>query len=250
MIVYPNAKINLGLNVLKKRSDGYHEISSVFYPIKQVFDILEIIPSDIFSFTSSGFIIPGKSNICIKAYELLKLDFEIPPVKIHLHKKIPIGGGLGGGSSDGAFTLIVLNQLFKLSLSSDQLAIYALKLGADCPFFIENRPKYITGVGEIMTSLDLDLSSFDLRFSIPKLHISTTESYTQIKPKLPSKKILDCIKLPLESWKGTIKNDFENVAFSKYPMLQILKKQFYTDGAIYASMSGTGSVLYGIFLRD
>ena len=249
MIVYPNAKINLGLNILKKRSDGYHEISSVFYPVKELFDILEIIPSDIFSFTNSGFIIPGKSNICVKAYDLLKLDFDIPPVKIHLHKKIPIGAGLGGGSSDGAFTLRVLNQLFNLGLSSDQLAIYALKMGADCPFFIQNTPKYVTGVGETMMPIDLDLSSFDLRFFIPKLHISTVESYTQIKPKLPSKKLLDCIGLPLESWKDTIKNDFESVIFSKYPKLQTMKKSFYNEGAVYASMTGTGSVLYGIFLR-
>ena len=249
MIVYPNAKINLGLNILKKRSDGYHEISSVFYPVKELFDILEIIPSDIFSFTSSGFIIPGESNICVKAYDLLKLDFDIPPVKIHLHKKIPIGAGLGGGSSDGAFTLRVLNQLFNLGLSSDQLVIYALKMGADCPFFIQNTPKYVTGVGETMMPIDLDLSSFDLRFVIPQLHISTVESYTQIEPKLPPKKLLDCIGLPIECWKDTIKNDFESVIFSKYPKLQTMKKSFYNEGAVYASMTGTGSVLYGIFLR-
>lgn len=249
MIVYPNAKINLGLNVLKRRSDGYHEISSVFYPVKECFDVLEIIPAKDFSFTSSGFAIAGGSNICVNAYDLLKLDFDIPPVKIHLHKQIPIGAGLGGGSSDGAFTLNVLNQLFNLGLSTQMLMEYALKLGADCPFFIENMPKYVTGIGEKMTPIDLDLSAFDLRFNFPNLSISTAESYAKIKPKLPSKKILECISLPIEFWKGRLENDFESVIFPKYPKLNVIKKKFYTDGAIYASMTGTGSVLYGIFLR-
>ena len=249
MIVYPNAKINLGLNILKKRSDGYHEISSIFYPVKQCFDVLEIIPSKFFSFTSSGCVIPGDGNICIKAYDLLKLDFDIPPVKIHLHKQIPIGAGLGGGSSDGAFTLNVLNQLFNIGLSAEQLMRYALKMGADCPFFIENIPKYVTGIGDKMMPIDIDLSSFDLRFNFPDLHVSTAESYVKIKPKLPEKTLLECISFPIEFWKDMIENDFESVIFSKYPKLQFIKNKFYADGAIYASMTGTGSVVYGIFLR-
>ena len=154
MIVYPNAKINIGLNVLNTRADGYHEISSVFYPVKELYDILEIVPSDYFSFSSSGIAIPGDSNICTKAFDLLKADYGVRNVKIHLHKMIPIGAGLGGGSADGAFVLKALNELFELNLIKNQLEKYALKLGADCPFFIENTPKYVTGIGEKMTAID------------------------------------------------------------------------------------------------
>jgi 4-diphosphocytidyl-2-C-methyl-D-erythritol kinase len=247
MIVYPNAKINLGLNVLKKRADGYHEISSVFYPIEEFFDILEIIPADILLFSSSGVAIPGEGNICMKAYDLLKADFGIHPVTIHLHKQIPIGAGLGGGSADGAFTLIALNQLFALKLSKKQLEKYALQLGADCPFFIENIPKYVTGIGEKMSPVDLDLSSFELKFILPELHILTAEAYAGITPQLPMINLLDLITQPIESWKRKVKNDFEISTFTKHPKLKAMKEQLYADGAIYASMSGSGSVLYGIF---
>ena len=247
MIVYPNAKINLGLNVLQKRADGYHEISSVFYPVKDIIDILEIIPADILVFSSSGVTIPGEGNICMKAYDLLKADFGIHPVKIHLHKQIPIGAGLGGGSADGAFTLIALNQIFDLKLSKDQLNKYALQLGADCPFFIENTPKYVSGIGEKMSPVDLDLSAFELKFIFPNLHISTAEAYAGITPQLPPVNLLNLISQPLEIWKEKIKNDFEIFAFTKHQELKIMKAQLYTDGAIYASMSGSGSVLYGVF---
>ena len=247
MIVYPNAKINLGLNVLEKRVDGYHEISSVFYPVKELFDILEIIPSDVLLFSSSGVTIPGEGNICMKAYDLLKADFGIHSVKIHLHKQIPIGAGLGGGSADGAFTLIALNQIFDLKLSFEQLEKYALQLGADCPFFIENTPKYVTGIGERMFAVNLDLSSFELKFILPELHISTTKAYAGITPQLPTINLLDLITQSIEHWKGKVKNDFEIFAFTKHPKLKVMKEQLYADGAIYASMSGSGSVLYGVF---
>ena len=247
MIVYPNAKINIGLNVLEKRADGYHELSSVFYPVKDLCDILEILPSTEFSFSSSGIEIPGEGNICTKAFEMLKQDFEISNVNIHLHKQIPIGAGLGGGSADGAFMLKAMNTLFDLKLSAAQLEEYALQLGADCPFFINNTPKYVQGIGEEMTAIDLDLSAYEIQFIFPELHISTAEAYADITPKTPETNLLDLINQPIENWKITVKNDFEVSAFLKYPHLEKMKEKLYADGAIYASMSGSGSVLYGVF---
>ena len=247
MIVYPNAKINLGLNVLKKRVDGYHEISSIFYPVKELYDILEILPSDDFSFTSSGIEIHGDRNICTKAFELLQQDFKIGNVKIHLHKLIPIGAGLGGGSADGAFVLKAFNTLFDLKLSNTELEKYALKLGADCPFFIYNTPKYVTGIGEKMTAIDLDLSEFELQFIFPDLHISTAKAYGGVTPDIPERNLLDAIKYPIDNWKEELQNDFEVSAFAKYPQLAKMKAKLYADGAIYASMTGSGSVIYGMF---
>jgi 4-diphosphocytidyl-2-C-methyl-D-erythritol kinase len=247
MIVYPNAKINIGLNVLEKRADGYHELSSVFYPVKDLCDILEILPSTEFYFSSSGIEIPGEGNICTKVFEMLKQDFEISNVNIHLHKQIPIGAGLGGGSADGAFTLKAMNTLFDLKLSTAQLEEYALQLGADCPFFIENTPKYVKGIGEKMSSVDLDFSPYELKFIFPEFHISTAEAYVGITPEIPETNLLDLINQPIENWKTTVKNDFEVSAFLKYPHLEKMKEKLYADGAIYASMSGSGSVLYGVF---
>jgi len=249
MIVYPNAKINIGLNVLEKRADGYHELSSVFYPVKDFCDILEITPSIEFSFSSSGIKIPGEGNICTKAFEMLKQDFGISNIKIHLHKQIPIGAGLGGGSADGTFMLKAMNTLFDLKLSANQLEKYALQLGADCPFFIENIPKYVEGIGENMSSVDLDLLAYELKFIFPELHISTAEAYGGITPEIPETNLLDLVNQPIENWKGKVKNDFEISAFKKHPQLGKMKSQLYTDGAIYASMSGSGSVLYGVFDR-
>jgi 4-diphosphocytidyl-2-C-methyl-D-erythritol kinase len=249
MIVYPNAKINLGLNVLKKRADGYHEISSVFYPVKELYDILEIVPSDDFSFSSSGIEIPGKSNICAEAFQILKNDFEIGNVKIHLHKLIPIGAGLGGGSADGAFVLKALSILFDLQLSNTELEKYALQLGADCPFFIENTSKYVAGIGEKMFAIDLDLSEFELKFIFPDLHISTAEAYGGVTPDIPEHNLLDAIKHPIDNWKEEVQNDFEVSAFAKYPQLAKMKAKLYADGAIYASMTGSGSVIYGVLRK-
>ena len=249
MIVYPNAKINLGLNVLKKRADGYHEISSVFYPVKELYDILEIVPSDDFSFSSSGIEIPGKSNICAEAFQILKNDFEIGNVKIHLHKLIPIGAGLGGGSADGAFVLKALSTLFDLQLSNTELEKYALQLGADCPFFIEDTPKYVAGIGEQMTAIDLDLSDYDIKFIFPELHISTAEAYGGVIPKKGETNLLDLISKPIANWKEEVRNDFEVSAFKKHPELSKMKANLYADGAIYASMTGSGSVIYGVLRK-
>ena len=247
MIIYPTAKINIGLNVLEKRADGYHELSSVFYPVNYFCDILEIVPSAKFSFSSSGKEIPGEGNICVKAFEILKQEFSISNVNIHLHKQIPIGAGLGGGSADGAFTLRALNQIFDLKLSKEQLEKYALQLGADCPFFIDNTPKYVSGIGERMSPVNLDLSSFELKFIFSELHIATAEAYNGVMPKIPETNLLELINQPIENWKGKVKNDFEFSTFSNYPQLEKIKSQLYADGAIYASMSGSGSVLYGVF---
>ena len=247
MIVYPNAKINIGLNVLEKRSDGYHELSSVFYPVKELYDILEIIPSTDFSFSSSGISIPGENNICTNAFDLLKADFGIGNVKIHLHKQIPVGAGLGGGSADGAFTLTALNELFDLKLSNSQFEKYALQLGADCPFFIDNTSKLVEGIGEKMINIDLDLSQFEIKLINPEIHISTKEAYTGVAPQNPELSVEEIIKIPIKEWKGKLKNDFEISAFEKYPQLAKMKEKLYADGAIYASMTGSGSVIFGFF---
>ena len=247
MIVYPNAKINLGLNIFRKREDGFHDISSVFYPVKECVDILEIVKSDNFEFIKSGIEISSGENICEKAWKLLHTDFDIGNVRIHLHKQIAIGAGLGGGSSDASFTLKTLNKLFELKLTNNELEKYALQLGADCPFFIDNIPKLVNGIGEKMIIIDLDLSEYEIRFIDPKLHVSTKQAYANIIPRIPKNSISDIIELPINEWKNKLRNDFETSIFFKYPSLKKMKEELYTDGAIYASMSGSGSVFYGVF---
>jgi len=247
MIVYPNAKINLGLNVLRKREDGYHDISSVFYPVKEYVDILEIIKSERFQFTKSGIEIPDGENICEKAWKLLDTDFGIGNVKIHLHKQIPIGAGLGGGSADASFTLKYLNELFDLNLNNKDLEKYALRLGADCPFFIDNTPKLVEGIGEKMTSIDLDLSNYEIRLVNSDIHISTKEAYSGIVPKTPVLSVEKIIELPIIEWKGKLKNDFEESIFEKHLQLEGIKDELYKQGSIYSSMSGSGSIVFGVF---
>ena len=247
MIVYPNAKINLGLNVLRKREDGYHDISSIFYPVKECVDILEIIKSEEFEFTNSGIEIPDGENLCEKAWKLLYTDFGIGNVKIHLHKQIPIGAGLGGGSADASFTLKVLDDLFDLNLNNKELEKYALRLGADCPFFIDNTPKLVEGIGEKMTSIDLDLSNYEIRLVNPDIHISTREAYSGIVPKTPVLSVEKIIELPIIEWKGKLKNDFEESIFEKHLQLEGIKDELYKQGSIYSSMSGSGSIVFGVF---
>ena len=249
MVLFSCAKINIGLNILSKREDGYHNISSVFYPVSSCTDILEITEQEHFSFESSGIEIPKGENLCEKAFYLLRKDFSFPNVHIHLHKQIPIGTGLGGGSADAAFTLKGINELFELEISSKKLEEYVLQLGTDCPFFIDNTPKYVEGIGEKMTNIDLNLSRFEIRLIHPKIHISTAEAYGGIIPQIPKTNLLDLINQPMENWKGKIKNDFEKSIFEKHPKLQSIKQQLYKDGAIYASMSGSGSTLYGFFVK-
>ena len=247
MIVYPNAKINLGLNILKKRKDNYHDISSVFYPLHDCVDILEIVKSEKFEFTKSGIIIPDGENICEKAWKLLHNDFGVGNVNIHLHKQIAIGAGLGGGSADASFTLMALNKLFDLKITNKELEKYALQLGADCPFFIENIPKLVEGIGENMSPINLDLSEFIIRLINPEIHISTKEAYSGVVSQIPELSVEEIIQLPIKEWKNKLKNDFEVSVFEKHLKLKELKENLYKEGALYASMSGSGSVLYGVF---
>lgn len=250
MVVFPNAKINLGLNILSKREDGYHTIESCFYPI-QLSDILEILPAKELSFTSTGIKIPGDkdNNLCQKTYQLIKSDFDIPPVQIHLHKIIPIGAGLGGGSSDATFTLKVLNELFELNINDEQLEKYASILGSDCPFFVKNKPVLAKGTGTEFEPVTLDLADCHIDLEYPDVHISTNEAYAGVLPHLPEKSIKEIINLPISDWKEQLKNDFEDSIFPKHPEIQRLKESFYKRGALYSSMTGSGSAVYGIFKK-
>lgn len=253
MISFPPCKINLGLHVVAKRPDGYHTIETCFYPVPWT-DVLEIIPSeDQTIFTSSGISIPGsaRDNLCLKAYHLLREKFELPPVKIHLHKVVPIGAGLGGGSSDAAHALRLLNTIFNLQLSNVQLKAYALQLGSDCPFFIYDQPMLGSGRGEELSLVKKKLSGKFIVIVKPDLHISTAEAYNNVKPAATAKPIKDIIeKSPMQNWHEELRNDFEDSIFQKYPKLNELKKEFYHHGAIYASMSGSGSAVFGIFEKE
>jgi 4-diphosphocytidyl-2-C-methyl-D-erythritol kinase len=248
MISFPPCKINLGLNIISKREDGFHDLETCFYPVPWT-DILEIIPAKELVFTSSGNAIPGNAedNLCLRAYQLVKADFDIAPVRIHLHKIIPIGAGLGGGSSDAAYTLRLLNNIFNLSLSVDQLKIYASKLGSDCSFFIQDKPMLGTGKGEILTEIDVSLNSFYLVTVKPPIHVSTQEAYSGIVPKQPVIKINEIVKQPVSNWKESLKNDFEESIFKKHPAIADVKTKLYSSGAIYSSMSGSGSSVFAIF---
>ena len=249
MVVFPNGKINLGLHVTRKRADGYHDLETVFYPIL-VKDVLEIIQGDVVKFTLSGLPVAGtvNDNLCLKAYYLLKIDFpELPPVNIHLHKVIPMGAGLGGGSADGGFTLALLSQKFKLNLSKEQLFNYALQLGSDCPFFILNKPCYAEGRGEILELLDVDLSAYKFVLVHPGIHVSTALAFSKLKPAESSSSIQQIITQPIETWKEQLINDFEEPVFDMFPEIKEIKVGLYRAGALYASMSGSGSCVYGIF---
>lgn len=248
MISFPNAKINLGLNIVSRREDGYHNIESCFYPIPWN-DCLEVIEAASFAFYSYGLIIPGdaSTNLCVKAYNLLKEDFDIPPVEIHLLKNIPMGAGLGGGSADGAFTLRMLNDTFELGLSDLKLEAYSLKLGSDCPFFIKNQPAIAKGRGEQLRTIDLDLSGYQLAIHNPGIHISTKEAYAGVTPKTPTIPISDIISLSKNEWRDALYNDFEHSVFPNHPEIEQLKNEMYEAGALYASMTGSGSTVFGVF---
>lgn len=233
MVAFPPCKINLGLNVVRKRSDGFHDIETCFYPIRWT-DILEVIPSNKFEFTTSGNAIPGDDNLCVRAYKLL----NTPPAKIHLHKIIPTGAGLGGGSSDAAWTLRLLNDVFGLNLSKEELKNYASQLGSDCAFFIEDVPMIGTGRGEILTKANIDLSGKYIVIIKPDIHVSTAEAYASIVPKESEFNLNDL---------NSLKNDFEVSVFKKYPQIEKIKAALYEAGASYASMSGSGSAVFGIF---
>ncbi len=254
MILFPNAKINIGLNIVARRQDGYHEIETVMAPIGWR-DILEIVPAeegDQTTISVSGRCIdcPVEENLVMKAYRLMLQAREIPPVRIFLHKAIPDGAGLGGGSSDAAFMLKGLNSLFSLGLGQSELSLMAAKLGADCPFFIYNRPMLATGIGEKLQSVDLDLSGYSLLAVKPQLKVPTAEAYAMAKPRKSTVRLTDLISLAVESWQGRICNDFEKSVFPGYPEIARIKEELLEAGALYASMSGSGSAVYGIFSCD
>lgn len=265
MIFFPNAKINLGLNILTKRSDGYHDLETIFYPV-QINDAIEVIETNKvqlsmlnaqFSLTGLSMDNDAENNLCIKAYRLLKKDFsQLPPVQMHLHKSIPIGAGLGGGSADGAFTLQLLNKKSDLSLSKKQLSGYALQLGSDCPFFILNKPCFATGRGELLEQIEIDLGDYKILIVHPGIHISTAWAFSHLpesrQRREPGsyKRIKEIIRQPKSTWKEELKNDFEIPVFSQYPEIKKIKDDLYNAGAIYSSMSGSGSAVYGIFEKN
>lgn len=280
MITNPNVKINLGLNVLRKREDGFHDLETLFVPYFGISDTLEIIVGDDFSRTSAalfgkyapemiaqGMSEDGKLMITIaraegvdwdplkdltaKAYHILAEDFQLPPVKIFLEKTSPVGAGLGGGSADAAFALKMLNELCDLQLSEDQLAAYASRLGSDCAFFIYNRPMIGEGRGEILTDHPIDIDAYDLQVLTPEgVAVSTKDAYGGIKPHLPEVPLKEALSRPVEQWDGLLVNDFEETVFAKYPELAAIKRSLYDSGAVYASMSGSGSALFALYSRE
>jgi 4-diphosphocytidyl-2-C-methyl-D-erythritol kinase len=250
MISFPHCKINLGLNVVSKRPDGFHNIETCFYPVPRT-DILEIIPASEFLFTQSGLPVPGlqEDNLCVKAYQLLRRDFRTGNIKMHLHKVIPMGAGLGGGSSDAAYVLRLLNSTFDLKLSIEQLKNYASQLGSDCSFFIENAPMIGTGRGEIISPVSIRLNGRYLVLVTPDVHVSTVEAYSGILPQRSEFSIKEILALPMAEWRENLGNDFEKSIFKKYPFIGQYKEKMYSAGAGYAGMSGSGSSVFGIFER-
>jgi 4-diphosphocytidyl-2-C-methyl-D-erythritol kinase len=251
MICFPNAKINLGLNILEKRTDGFHNIETVFYPIP-LSDILEILPnpsSDKTEMRISGMDVPGEvtDNLCLKAYNLLKAKYNLPPVRIILHKIIPMGAGLGGGSSDAAFTLTTLNLMFELGLKDEQLMDYASQLGSDCAFFVRNVPSVGEGRGNELQSIDISLKGYFMALVKPDIHIDTAEAYTGVKPFWPQKTAGNLVYIPFKNWKYNLINDFEKSIFPKHPEISNIKDKLYEMGADYAAMTGSGAAVYGLF---
>lgn len=257
MICFPNAKINIGLYVTQKRSDGFHNLETVFLPVP-VYDVLEIVPAPDgqTSLKLSGLEISGdiSGNLTWKAWELIALQFPnaVSPVHIYLNKTIPMGAGMGGGSADGTFMLLLLNTYFKLGLSEVQLSELALELGSDCPFFVRNRPQLAFGRGELLedVTLAVDWSAYQLCIVYPDVHISTAKAFSGITPQKPAFDLRHIGSLPLEAWKEHISNDFEQSIFFHYPELADIKTYLYHKGALYVSMTGTGSAFYAVFPRS
>ncbi len=252
MVVFPNGKINLGLYITGKRPDGYHNLETVFFPVP-IKDALEILPfkdgtEDVFTLT--GLPVEGDAigNLCLKAVQLMRMYHpSLPFLRMHLHKVIPMGAGLGGGSADGAFTLSLLNKLFRIGLTADQLKVYALQLGSDCPFFIDNAPSYAEGRGELLTPVQIDLSAYTLVLVNPRIHVSTALAFAGITPTPAPVRLKEIITQPVDAWKEQLHNDFERNVFEKFPEIAAVKTQLYQAGATYAAMSGTGSTVFGLF---
>ncbi|HUP12007.1 MAG TPA: 4-(cytidine 5'-diphospho)-2-C-methyl-D-erythritol kinase [Niastella sp.] len=271
MVVFPNCKINVGLHVTRKREDGYHDLETIFYPLP-LHDALEIVRREIPasqdrlangkrempdnaapSLHMSGLPVQGnpEDNLCIKAYNLLKKDHpQLGDVDIYLHKAIPMGAGLGGGSADGAFALQLLNDKFQLKLSRDKLLDYSLQLGSDCPFFIINKPCFANGRGELLQSIELDLSAYSFLVVHPGVHINTGWAFAQLTPTPSPKPLQDIIQQPVDTWRTILKNDFETPVCKHHPDMQAIKDRLYNSGALYASMTGSGSCFFGIFAKE
>ena len=261
MIVFPCAKINLGLNIVSKREDGYHNLETVFYPIP-LYDALEIkymdekFPSD----TACDLKVTGnvvdcdeQKNLVVKAYHILAADYQLPRIHTHLYKHIPSQAGLGGGSSDAAFMIRLLDERFRLNIGNPEMERYAARLGADCAFFIEAEPAYAEGIGDVLMPADGpdgNLQGYYLCVVKPDVAVSTKEAYSAITPKKPAKSCRDIVRQPIETWKEELVNDFEEPIFKMHPELEAIKQKLYDQGAVYASMSGSGSALYGIFKKE
>ena len=261
MIVFPCAKINLGLNIVSKREDGYHNLETVFYPIP-LYDALEIkymdekFPSD----TACDLKVTGnvvdcdeQKNLVVKAYHILAADYQLPRIHTHLYKHIPSQAGLGGGSSDAAFMIRLLDERFRLNIGNPEMERYAARLGADCAFFIEAEPAYAEGIGDVLMPADGpdgNLHGYYLCVVKPDVAVSTKEAYSAITPKKPAKSCRDIVRQPIETWKEELVNDFEEPIFKMHPELEAIKQKLYDQGAVYASMSGSGSALYGIFKEE
>lgn len=252
MLVFPNAKLNLGLYVTQRRPDGFHTLESVFLPLPWA-DALELLPAPAGAATSlmlSGRPIPGASatNLCVRAYELLQADYpKLPPAQLYLHKIVPIGAGLGGGSADAAFALKAANDLFELNISVETLEAYARRLGSDCAFFIQNKPVLAVEKGDVFEAIDLNLKGTGCVVVYPNLHISTAEAYAHIVPQPPKHPLRAALAQPMETWRYTVGNDFETALIPAHPVLAEVKQQLYAAGATYASLSGSGSAVYGLW---
>ena len=254
MIVFPNAKINLGLNVVARREDGYHNIDSLFYPIplNDVMELLHDVDKDDCTFTTSGIAMDcvESDNLVVKAYYLLKERYNIGGVKIHLHKCIPFGAGLGGGSSDAAFALKALNEMFELALTANDLKLLAVQLGADCPFFIDNKPAFVSGIGDVMREANVDLSQYFLAVVKPDLHVPTAAAYKGVVPTIPELTVAEITRKDIMYWSAFLTNDFEKSVFDEYPEIEELKRRLNAKGALYVAMSGSGAAVYSIHKKE
>ena len=251
MIRFSNCKINIGLYIVQKRMDGFHNLATIFVPLP-TYDVIEILPSTKVALHIYNQKIPGnkKDNIVLKAYHLLAEKYNLPPVQIHLLKNIPVGAGLGAGSANGVNTLQLLNDYFSLQISKNELRSLAASLGSDCPFFIENQPCYATQKGDELVPIDIDFSNYTLVLVNPGIHIATPWAFSNITPKTPKYDLLNAIKEPIHQWKNSIYNDFETVVFAQHPSIKNIKETLYSLGAVYASLSGTGSTVYGFFEKN
>lgn len=255
MITFPNAKINIGLQVTERRPDGYHNLDTIFYPIP-LHDALEVTVAEKADYDCrlhlSGVEIEGdtENNLAVRAYRLLAADYTLPSIDIQLHKHIPTGAGLGGGSADASYMLRLLNEMFSLGISTEQLEEYAAQLGADCPFFIRNTPVYATGIGNEFHPIELDLSGWYIVVVKPDVFVSTKEAYSMVRPEKPAVTLDKKIVSPIEKWKDTVSNDFEEGIFAIHPELDDIKNKLYELDATYAAMSGSGSALFGLFKTE